>query len=536
MAACYREARAYERDANNVFATQTRLLERIVRRNRDTWFGRQHGFAAMRNSRDFQNAVPLCSYDDYRASIDRLVSGEQNVLTADRVRLLEPTGGSVSGEKLIPFTSLLKRSFHRAIRLWIWDLYSQRPAVRTGRSYWSITPAVQVDRRTKAGIPIGFETDAQYLSRWEKSLVQKTTIVPPEVVNAPSIAAAQYSTLFHLLRARDLSLISVWSPTFLTALFHVLTANWEQLVHDVSIGRITFDSRSSCPLAKRQYQPLTNRADELRCIFRNTANPSHCAPEVWPSLAMVSCWADGPSFVHANNLEEYLGDIEVQPKGLLATEAFVTVPRVTCVGAALTIRSNFFEFLPASATAGTNGSRCLLAHELAVGEHYQVVVTTDGGLYRYQLHDEIEVVGFHRQAPLLRFVGKTDEISDMVGEKLHAAHVQSILQRAFREFSLRPTFSQLRPLQSTPPRYVLQLVDSGVDQDSLLRTRLCETVERGLDGNPGYRYARAMGQLQPLQVEVIDQLVAEELVERRIAECVAAGQRLGNIKPNNLQR
>jgi hypothetical protein len=535
MAACYREARAYERDANDVLRAQAKVLASIVRRSRDTWFGRQHGFASIRNWRDYQKAVPISTYDDYRAAIERIAGGEQNVLSSDSVRLLEPTGGSTSGEKLIPFTSPLQRSFHRAIRLWIWDLYSQRPAVRRGRVYWSITPPVRVDRRTTGGIPIGFESDSQYLSRWEKYLVQKTTILPPEVVSAPSIAMAQYATLFHLLRARDLSLISVWSPTFLTVLFQVLSANWEALVHDVANGRITFEARGSFPLAGRQYRPLASRADELRSIFRNASNPAYCAREVWPLLAMVSCWADGPSLVHTNSLRNYLGGVEIQPKGLLATEAFVSVPRLACAAAALAIRSHFFEFLPASATADTDEPQPLLARELAVGEHYRVVVTTDGGLYRYQLHDEIEVVGFHRDVPLMRFVGKIDAISDLVGEKLHAAHVQAVLQRAYLQFSLWPTFSQLRPQQLAPPGYVLQLVASGIEHDSLLVTRLRETIECGLDANPGYRYARAMGQLQPLQIEVLDQRAADKIMEGGIAASVAAGHRLGDIKPMTLQ-
>ncbi len=162
MLACHREARAFHRDSNRVRTTQAMLLQQIVRQNQDTLFGRKHGFASIDNAHDFQNAVPLSNYDDYGDYIERIAAGEQRVLTDDRVHLLEPTGGSTSGRKLIPYTATLQRNFQRALRVWIWDLYSQRPGVRRGTAYWSISPLTGTPRRTKAGIPIGFEDDSSY--------------------------------------------------------------------------------------------------------------------------------------------------------------------------------------------------------------------------------------------------------------------------------------------------------------------------------------------------------------------------------------
>src|SRR5262245_46458998 len=102
MASCYREARAYLRDSHPVHAAQANLRQRIRAENQATWFGRQHAFSSLRSPGDFQRAVPLSTYDDYTGAVERISAGEQRVLTADRVRLFEPTGGSTSGEKLIP--------------------------------------------------------------------------------------------------------------------------------------------------------------------------------------------------------------------------------------------------------------------------------------------------------------------------------------------------------------------------------------------------------------------------------------------------
>src|SRR5208282_5190930 len=86
----------------------------------------------------------------------------------------------------------------------------------------------------------------------------------------------------------------------------------------------------------------------------------------------------------------------IQPKGLIATEGFVSLPLWGRDGAALAIRSHFFEFLDAV-------EKSRLAHELSVGEEYSIVLTTGGALWRYRLHDRVKVMGFERECPLLKF-------------------------------------------------------------------------------------------------------------------------------------
>jgi hypothetical protein len=50
---------------------------------------------------------------------------------------------------------------------------------------------------------------------------------PPYVVGLVlDVAAWRFATLFHLLKAADLTFISVWSPTFLVVLMDALPARW----------------------------------------------------------------------------------------------------------------------------------------------------------------------------------------------------------------------------------------------------------------------------------------------------------------------
>src|SRR6185436_1736085 len=97
-------------------------------------------------------------------------AGHSNVLTSDKVELLEPTSGTTRrGSKLIPYTRSLRRQFQRAIAAWIWDLMRYRPAARNGRAYWSISPAFGGRRHTLQGVPIGFDDDTAYLGLFERA-------------------------------------------------------------------------------------------------------------------------------------------------------------------------------------------------------------------------------------------------------------------------------------------------------------------------------------------------------------------------------
>lgn len=495
---CSREARAYRRDSHRVRHAQERLLRQIVSRNQATWYGTQHHFSRAGSVEQFRRLVRLTTYDDYREPIERIAAGEAGVLTAERVELLEPTSGSTSAEKLIPYTAGLRREFQRAIRVWISDLFTHRPAVRQGYAYWSISPLANEKRHTSGGVPIGFDDDASYLGNVEKYLLSKTMAVPPEVAGCSNLSTALYATLFFLLRCPQLSLISVWSPTFLSGMLHLLQTQCEQLCDDLSRGKISADV-PSC-LAK-EFAPDPARADHLRAILQGSNRNAHWAREVWPNLALVSCWTDGPSSTYATQLQNQLPGIEIQPKGLLSTEAFTSLPLLSHPGASLAFRSHFFEFQSVDPHGDPLEDLTHLAHELKPGAQYRVVVTTSGGLYRYQTMDQVEVVGFNNQAPLLRFVGKCDRTSDLVGEKLHAAFVQSVLDKAFVAFEITPQFAELAAQGSEKPFYLLRIVDSKLHNDNQLCERLRAKVELGLRSNRQYAYAVDAAQLGPLQIE-----------------------------------
>ncbi|MBQ7783773.1 MAG: GH3 auxin-responsive promoter family protein, partial [Oscillospiraceae bacterium] len=89
----------------NVGKVQERYLRELLRKNADTVYGRKYGFGSIGSYDDFAAAVPLTVYEDYEPYISAMAQGEDNVLTAERIKLFELTSGSSGGKKMIPYTA-----------------------------------------------------------------------------------------------------------------------------------------------------------------------------------------------------------------------------------------------------------------------------------------------------------------------------------------------------------------------------------------------------------------------------------------------
>ena len=490
--------------------TQEAILKHYLRANADTAFGRAHRFPLIRSVDEYQASVPLASYADFSQSIDDIWIGKQAILTRDPVRSLALSSGSVSAAKRIPYTARLQREFRRAIAPWVADLYRGRPQLILGSSYWSITPVARDPTPEPGVIPVGFEEDGEYLGAVWKRLVDATLAVPGAVRFVRDVDAFRYVTLLFLLRRPDLSLVSVWHPSFLTLLLDALPLNWDSLIKDVRGG--TIDPPSGLPAAierdlRSGLRPNPRRAEELAAV----------GPEdytaIWPRLQLVSCWADGHAAFSLRTLRRMLPGVQIQPKGVLATEAVVTLPFQGLMP--LAVRSHFFEFL--------REGRTYLAHQLVPGEVYSVVVTTGGGLYRYRLEDRIEVDGFVQRTPSLRFLGKEDCVSDLCGEKLNETFVAGALDQACARFRVAPRCALVAPdLSGVPQGYTLYL-----ETDAEPPPALSGLLDEYLASNPHYRYCRTLGQLAPVRLFH----VTGSMFSLYLSRCRDLGQRLGDVKP-----
>jgi hypothetical protein len=494
-------------------AVQESLLRWYLRSNARTSFGTKHRFGTIRSPREYQDRVPLSTFEDYGGAIERIAAGEQGVLSASPVQLFEPTSGSTHGAKLIPYTPQLQREIRRAVAPWIVDLARSEPRLLRGPAYWSISPETDLPVSGRSTIPVGFQTDSAYLGGWFKGLADRTLVSCNDLRRIGDIEEFRRRTLLRLLAARDLRLISVWHPTFLTLLLDALVASWSPLLAALRRGLAGRGAAQAIPACAGRAGEL-ERADPQRPMT------------IWPGLRVISCWGDGQAS-SLRELSERFPGVLIQPKGLIATEAFVSLPFEQ--QHPLAVRSHFFEFVEDDGAAR-------FPWELRESGCYSVVVTTGGGLYRYRLRDRVRVIGFLDETPCIRLVGKEDGISDLYGEKLNDGFVAEILSRLLPELAPEARFALLAPeREGRTARYAL-FVESppGADRTASApeawRGELAERLEQALRANPHYAYCVRLGQLLPATVVPIGR-AADRLY---LARLQAEGKRLGGIKPTAL--
>jgi GH3 auxin-responsive promoter len=510
--------RAFRRALRDPREAQEGVLRRILAANADSQYGRRHGFGRVRSMREYQERVPVASYDDLLPQVDEIARGGSGVLTAEPVVALERTTGSSGACKLMPFTESLLRELRAGVLPWMADLYLREPSLMLGGAYWSVSPLGAERERTPGGIPIGFEDDVQYLGHVGPALA-RVMLTPPGLARIPDLEACRYVTLRFLLEDSDLRLVSVWHPSFFALLLDAMAAHLDALVHDVERGTIACLPQVPEGLRaalQARVRPRPARAARLRKLLTRDGTLRPAA--VWPHLRVVSCWADGAAAPYAADLARRLPQSRIQPKGLLATEGVVSIPWGHGPGAVLAVTSHVLEFVP------EEGGPPRRVDELERGGIYSVLLTTGGGLYRYALGDRVRVVGRAGATPRVEFVGRERHVSDLFGEKLHEARVRAVVDAALGEHGVAPVFVLVAPETGTPASYVLFV--EGALSDGVLET-VVRRVEDGLREGHHYAYCRRLGQLGALRGFRVRSGGAHAYLERLRER----GQRAGSIKP-----
>lgn len=328
-----------------------------------------------------------------------------------------------------------------------------------GTQYWSISPAGKRPEPVSCGIPVGIADDTAYLGLAAKLAIRGVMAVPLSVGANTDMEEWRNETLHHLVASKDLRFISVWNPSFLTLLM-----------------------------------------DHLPDIV---ATERH-----WPDLKLISCWSSGAAEKFIPALKERFPGIEIQGKGLLATEGVVSIPISGHQAPTPAITSHFLEFIDAQ-------GKIFLVDELVIGTRYKVIMTTSSGFARYELGDEIEVV-----APMaIEFVGRGNSVSDLCGEKLSEAFVNRVLEKVASQSG----FAMLAPEWGEPPKYLLFTESGNAEEEA-------RVIEKKLMSSTHYNYCRRLGQLDPVEaVEVTDG------ADKYLRSCVTMGQRYGDVKPTGLR-
>lgn len=481
---------------NDVANTQHQQLNNTLTNNKDSKFGNQYHFKSIHSTDDYRYKIPISEYEDYHHYIECIKMGEMNVLTKDPVSHFELTSGSTGHYKLIPYTSSLYQDFQNGVSPWLYTIYQSYPNLETSPYYWSITPSLRALTDIASKVPIGIGNDFGYFSSEQQKLLQNLSAVPFDIKNYHDINEFKANTLLHLLNASPLAFISVWSPSYLLSLFDYFNENVDLFLTKINL--------------------------KLQKIWAiHSHSPKQFFSAIWPKLSLISCWKDAHAAEDFKILQSFFPEIPMQGKGLVATEGIMSFPYLKLPTPILAVRSHFFEFKPLAATNNT-----YLSHELEIGQSYEIILTTNGGLYRYNTHDVVEIVDYYKQAPLFNFKGR-NLVMDFVGEKINELQLLSLINHLKNKFELHSSFLMCAPEKKLNQKLCYVIFIQSAHPPHQIQQFVSE-LEAALIKNYHYCYARRLGQLDSVQAYKISaQQKPNEIYLKRHYD---TGKQLGQIK------
>ena len=97
--------RELERYINKGEEMQHEILQYLVKRGKDTEYGRKYLFSTINNYNDFALNIPLNTYEELKGYIDRMRHGERNILWPGQVKWYAKSSGTTNDKsKFIPIT------------------------------------------------------------------------------------------------------------------------------------------------------------------------------------------------------------------------------------------------------------------------------------------------------------------------------------------------------------------------------------------------------------------------------------------------
>ncbi|HEY8206022.1 MAG TPA: GH3 auxin-responsive promoter family protein [Myxococcaceae bacterium] len=499
---------------------QRRALAECIQPNRDTEFGRAHGFSGIREPADYRRQVPIRDYDELSPWIDRAVAGGERVLTAEPPNLWLRTSGTTGPSKTIPQTPVWRHRFRGPAIYAQWAAYLLYHPELADHSHATMDLSWERDTPTHF---LGRGVPYQAITHREASLGGADWTPPWH--DAPWFSygaeAAQYGRRMYLrLRhfvGRDLRAIVAVNPSTPIVLANHLAASGPELAREIFEGTV-FGGKASPPdrTLARALERMISRSGALR------------PREVWPRLNLVVCWRSASAALYADELRSLYPHAELLPFSTTGTEGVVTLPvdRHPTAGV-LAVTQGFYELLPHDEHGQgpcDPHARTLLPDELTVGRDYRLVLTQANGLYRYAVGDVYRVLEYVGGVPRLEYIARDGVFSSFTGEKLTEAQVAASTQAALRARGVRAARFTCCPTWARPPRYTL-VVEPDAPLSAAQQGLLARELDLQLSAhNDEYGSKRASGRLDPPAVEVVEPRTFQRYWDERVAAGASAAQ------------
>ena len=385
---------------NNPVSSQKKTLEKLIASGSKTLFGKDHNFNRISDPMDFAKQVPVRDYEGLRSYIDRIVSGEEDVVWPGKPIYFSKTSGTTSGAKYIPIT---KESMPTHIN-------SARDALLTYINYTGKTDFIKGKQIFIQGSPeldykngVALGRLSGIAAHYVPSYLQKSRM-PSWETNCIEDWEEKVNAIVKETTHEDMTLIG-GIPSWVQMYFEKIKDQTNQ-----NVGEL-FKNFSLFVYGGVNFEPY-------KSVFRNLIGRSVDTLELFPASEGFFAYQDIPN-----------------EEGLLL----------------LLNNGIFYEFIRVDEIQQESPRRYTLG-EVKTGINYALIISTTAGLWAYNIGDTVRFVSTDPYR--LVVTGRIKHFISAFGEHVIGKEVETAMKVATAETSIRikefTVAPQVKPEEGLP--------------------------------------------------------------------------------------
>ncbi len=383
----------------NPIAVQNSIFEELIEAGKRTEFGKEFGFSEIKKYQDFADRVPVRDYEGLKPYFDKTMQGKQNVIWNTDIEWFAKSSGTTSSRsKYIPVTTESLEECH----------------YKGGKDMLSLYVANYPDSKLFSGKSLSIG-----------GTLEKNPLNPQGIAKAGDISAVIMQNLpiwaqFVRTPSLDVALMSEWE------------AKIEKMARETMNENVT--SIAGVPtwtIVLLQRILELKKAKNILEVWPNLEIFFHGAVAFGPyrSLFKELIPSDKMRYMETYNASEGFFGLQDQPDSeelLLLLDYGI-----------------FYEFIPMEEWEKENPQVIPLS-EVEIGKNYALVITTNGGLWRYKIGDTVKFSSTHPYR--FRISGRTKHFINAFGEEVIVENAEKAIEFAASQTNATITNFTAAPL------------------------------------------------------------------------------------------
>ena len=358
--------------------SQDKLLKDLIRKSKNTIWGKKYNYPEINNYTDFKKTVPIQSYEDIKTYVDLIKNGEKNVLWAEKVLSFAKSSGTTNTKsKFIPITKESLNNCH----------------LKAGQDLLSI----YVNQFPKTKIFSG------------KSLMIGGS---NELEKSSKMLIGDLSSIL-------IDNLPIWTQLISTPKKEIaLISNWEEKIEKMMSEIINKDVRSISGVPSWTILLLEK-------ILQKTKKTT--IQEIWPNLELYMHGGISMS-PYMSSFKKLIGKKINYLEIYNASEGFFAIQNNLQKKDLLLMLDYgvFYEFIPI--VNGKESQEIIPLKKVKKNKNYAIVITTNGGLWRYKIGDTVKFTSINPYKIII--TGRTKHFINCFGEEVMIHNTDQAIKNA----------------------------------------------------------------------------------------------------------